>query len=154
MNQTSDQRRRVHYRALLLGSVALLVGMIFSVSTPTAHARCGDYVVIGNPLQPTHSQTHLDHSMAVPVSPKSPQPCHGPGCQQSNAFPPVPVSTVITFSPEFVAIPPEGVATFHSHGESRLDDRRWQRADGVIDRVERPPRQAAHNPLGSSRASA
>ncbi len=138
----------------MLGSAVLFAAVVIGYTAPIVHAGCGDYVVIGNPLQQTRQVAAAEVASYMPAGHSAPQPCHGPGCQQRDAFPPAPVPTVITSSPEFAAIPPAGNAGVILTGESRLDVRATRRVDGVLDRVERPPRCAAPFAFGSWRASA
>ena len=153
MKNSDNHRRPSCHRAMMLGGVALLVAVVIGNSTSTAQASCGDYVVIVNPLhQPVReTQQHAapDLDSVRPMEHSIPLPCQGPGCQQGDAFPPLPVPTVITFFPELAAIAPPANATASANGESRVDVRVSRRIEGVFDRVERPPRFAAQTFLGS-----
>ncbi|MDP6469113.1 MAG: hypothetical protein QF918_15300 [Pirellulaceae bacterium] len=153
MKSTDNQRRQLRYRAMMLGSVALLVTALLGSITSIAHAGCGDYVVIGNPLRepPRQAQQHAvpELDSAMPIERPSRLPCQGPGCRQGDASPPLPVPIVITSSPELVAIAPTAGAAVSASGESCVDLRASRRVEGVFDRVERPPRFAAQTFLGS-----
>jgi len=139
------------------GVLGLLVAFTWIASTSTAQASCGDYVVIGNPRLQSEQQ-HMQQpstGMAAEMPMRhSPRPCHGPGCQQDNAFPPQPVPTVITLSPELSAIVSSGETCAKSNALSWVSVRACLPIEGVADRVERPPRDAAKTILGSRRLSA
>ena len=152
MNRTNHAPCRLD-RAIMLGSAALSIAFVFGSNAPMVHAGCGAYVVIGNPLHQTQIQTALELPSVMPMEHTAPRPCHGPGCQQGEHFPPSAVPMVITFSPEFVAIPPR-IVTVHTGGASSLDARIWHRVLGVFDRVERPPRVASQTSFGLWHASA
>ncbi len=147
MTNTDNHFRSPRCRDLILNGAALLVAIVIGNMASIAQARCGDYVVIGNPAHQAAVQTqqHAEPRLnkAAPREQPFPLPCHGPGCQQGEAFPPLPVPTVITISPELVAIVPTACTAVSASGESRVDDRASRRTEGVLDRVERPPRFSA-----------
>jgi hypothetical protein len=133
-------------RALMLVGVTLLAATVFGNLSSIAQASCGDYVQIGNPAHPAMGQTQHhavpEENTAPPMEPSFPLPCHGSGCQQGDAIPPAPVPTVITSSPEIVAIVPAAGTARSTSCETRVDLRASRRIEGVLDRVERPPRFA------------
>ena len=153
MKNSDNHRRPLRRRAMMLGGVALLVAVAIGSSASTAQASCGDYVVIVNPrhqpLRETQQHAVPDLDLARPMEHSIPLPCQGPGCRQGDAFPPLPVPTVITLSPELAAIASPANTTASAGGGSRVDLRASRRVEGVFDRVERPPRFAAQTFLGT-----
>jgi hypothetical protein len=141
MTSTANQCRPPRYGTVTLYGVALLVAVVTGNVASIAQASCGDYVVIGNPTHQTMGQVQ-ELNTASPMEHSLPLPCHGPGCQQGNAFPPLPVPTVITSSTELVAVPATNAAALVRSG-SRVEVRAAGCIEGVSDRVERPPRFAA-----------
>ena len=117
----------------MLFGVALLVAVVFGNISSNVQASCGDYVVIGNPVHQSAGQTPQlavpKPNTAKPMEHSFPLPCHGGGCQQGDAFPPVSIPTVITSSPELVAIVPAAGTANAANGESRIDVRATRRID-------------------------
>jgi len=146
MTSTANQCRPPRYGTVILYGVALLVAVVIGNMGSIAQASCGDYVVVGNPTHQAMGQQHQaipKLNTASPVKHPLPFPCHGPGCQQGDAIPPLPVPTIITTSPELVAIVPVDSAAVSGRGEFRVEVRVTGCIEGIFDRVERPPRFAA-----------
>lgn len=117
------------------GLAFCLVTMVLASVTSDLQASCGDYVVIGNPRhQP------LELPAVKPAEQGPAEACHGPGCRQGNDFPPLPIPIAITISPEFAAIPPATSGLLNSSTGTRLEWAAPHRSEGVVERVERPPR--------------
>ncbi len=143
---TKSQLRRSTARAFQRGGMGLLLfGLAISWSA-SVEASCGDYVVIGNPRGESKHSVAAEPHMAAEASPDMPpgspshsRPCQGPGCQQDQPFPPLPVPAMVSFHPEFAAMlqaTPHGVAPDHT---MCVCERRQHGVDGALDRIERPP---------------
>jgi hypothetical protein len=89
------------WRSLLLLPGTLLAFLAAGLGAPaTAHASCGDYVVLGSPTTPT--------SAALPshvIPPEKPAPpCHGPACSRGT-LPPLLPPAVSVPTPEEWTLP-------------------------------------------------
>jgi hypothetical protein len=87
------------WRSLLLLPGTLLAFLVAALGAPaTAHASCGDYVVLGSPTTHAAVPSHADHPR------KLPEPCHGPACSRGT-LPPLLPPAVSVPTPEEWTLP-------------------------------------------------